>query len=234
MAQWLRTSGSEATFSRCSWSMELSGQPLSFSISRSFFCSARTRRRTASLSPRSMTFGFGPWRLGAGGGGGSAPLLSLALRSLCSMRSARGVASGRSIWCSRQKRRASSRQLSPARHSRRWQPQAELTSKTRRSGWSSVSASASSFAREARTSASAVTFSLCGWSKLSRPLALSRSISLSRSCRALARRLTVSLSRSSTSRMAAPASVPRRISGGGGGKSGAGKSPGAAGRQSAA
>mmetsp|Transcript_95312 Transcript_95312/g.269265 ORF Transcript_95312/g.269265 Transcript_95312/m.269265 type:complete len:379 (-) Transcript_95312:1305-2441(-) len=222
-AHWLRTSGSDASFSRCSASSVLSWETLSFSISRTFFCRARTLRLTASLSPRSMTLGFGPFLLGSGGGCGGCSPPSAARRSLCSMRSASGCASGRSSWRSRQKRLASSRQLSPTLQSSSWVPQADWISKTSRSGCSRISISASSLASDARSSASA---------------SLSRSTSapliLRRDCRALMRRLTVSLSRSSTSRMAAPARVPRRISGGGEGKSGATWLPVGSGRHWAA
>mmetsp|Transcript_71659 Transcript_71659/g.193755 ORF Transcript_71659/g.193755 Transcript_71659/m.193755 type:complete len:221 (-) Transcript_71659:273-935(-) len=60
----LLTSSSLASFSLCSWSSP-SDAHFSFSISRSFFCSARTLRLTDSLSWRSTSLGFGPWCLGA-------------------------------------------------------------------------------------------------------------------------------------------------------------------------
>mmetsp|Transcript_104994 Transcript_104994/g.306762 ORF Transcript_104994/g.306762 Transcript_104994/m.306762 type:complete len:234 (-) Transcript_104994:1603-2304(-) len=162
-AHWCRTSASEVSFSCCSWSTMSPGHFFSFSISLSFFCSALTLLRTASLSPRSMTLGFGPCLfIAAACGGGSAwPLLRETRRSLCSIRSASGCARGMSMWWSRQKRRATSRQLSPARHSRRWLPQAEVISKTKASGCSSISSCLSSFASELLSSPSWLAFSRC-------------------------------------------------------------------------
>mmetsp|Transcript_12436 Transcript_12436/g.24178 ORF Transcript_12436/g.24178 Transcript_12436/m.24178 type:complete len:230 (-) Transcript_12436:1034-1723(-) len=226
---WLLTSRSDANFSRCSWSRALSCKLRSFSISRSFFCNARTLRRTASLSPRSMTFGFGPCRLETGGCF-SSPLLK---RSLCSMRSARGTAKGMSRCRSLQNRLASSLQLSPTLQSSKWLPHAVWISKSNLSGCSRIAASFSSLPRASRTVGSDLAFSRCWWSRLSIPRDLSRSISRSLACIVRTRRLTTSRLCKSTSMTAAPASVPSRISGGGIGNTGAGKVPGGTGRQRA-
>mmetsp|Transcript_47062 Transcript_47062/g.125946 ORF Transcript_47062/g.125946 Transcript_47062/m.125946 type:complete len:296 (-) Transcript_47062:98-985(-) len=232
-AHWWRTSASESSFSCCSWSTISAEQVLSFSISRSFFWRARTLRRTASLSPRSMTFGLGPCRFGAAGSGASPGLLlRVEARSLCCIRSANGCARGMSMLWSRMKRRATSRQLPPARISSRWLPQAEVISKTRASGCSSISSCLSSFARELLSSPSWFAFSRCCWSSASRPRHFSRSMLFRRPWSARTRRRTASRSQSSTSRIAAPASVPSRISSGGGGKSGGGAPPRGRGRQS--
>mmetsp|Transcript_79510 Transcript_79510/g.236860 ORF Transcript_79510/g.236860 Transcript_79510/m.236860 type:complete len:263 (+) Transcript_79510:201-989(+) len=234
-AHWWRTSASDANFSFCSWSTMRSGHFFSFSISRSFFCRARTLRRTASLSPRSMTLGLGPCRLEVVWGGASAvPFSRKDRRNLWSIRSAKGWARGMSMWWSRQKRRATSRMLSPLRHSSRWLPQAEVTSKTRVSDCSNTASWRSSFDSDILMSPSWLAFSRCCWSRASSPRFFIFSMSFRRIWRARARRRTASRSQSSTSRMAAPARVPSRISSGGGGKSGGGKLPGGTGRQSAA
>mmetsp|Transcript_82089 Transcript_82089/g.206544 ORF Transcript_82089/g.206544 Transcript_82089/m.206544 type:complete len:214 (-) Transcript_82089:16-657(-) len=142
-----RTSPSEASFSRCKWSIGPSGDNFNFSISRNFFCKARTLLRTASLSPKSMTLGFGPFRFGSAGCCGTGASLPGQLwfvpRNLCSMRSASGVARERSMWFSRQKRRAMSRQFSPKRDSSKWVPHADWISQMSLSGSSVVSGSAS-------------------------------------------------------------------------------------------
>mmetsp|Transcript_45252 Transcript_45252/g.114854 ORF Transcript_45252/g.114854 Transcript_45252/m.114854 type:complete len:223 (-) Transcript_45252:946-1614(-) len=146
------TSPSAANLSRWSLSTQASGFSFNFSISRSFFCSARTRLCTASLSPKSMIFGFGPFRFGpstfaAGQGGGAMPgtvgarsaSVGPPSRSLISMRSPKGSESDKSMRLSLQKRRANSRQLSPTLPSSRWLPQADVISQTITFGSSTTS-----------------------------------------------------------------------------------------------